>query len=175
MPLTDTAIRKAKPGTKPVRLFDERGLYLEIAPAGGKWWRLKYRYDGKEKRLPDMRKLVLLCSSLVCPCLVAQTTPPKPPASQAATVAPVKIFPNARVYISPMDGFDSRLTAAFMKKKVPLLVVDSQKPPTSSSAALTTFSRPVGQRRYLSARLPMRQPVSRSRTSKVAPLFTPIT
>ena len=31
--------------------FDGRGLYLEISPTGGKWWRLKYRFDGKEKRL----------------------------------------------------------------------------------------------------------------------------
>ncbi len=51
MPLTDTAIRNAKPGEKTVKLFDERGLYLEVSPAGGKWWRLKYRFDGKEKRL----------------------------------------------------------------------------------------------------------------------------
>jgi Arm DNA-binding domain len=51
MPLTDTAIRNAKPGEKPVRLFDGRGLYLEISPTGGKWWRLKYRFNGKEKRL----------------------------------------------------------------------------------------------------------------------------
>ena len=35
MPLTDTAIRNAKPGEKPVKLFDARGLYLEIAPRGG--------------------------------------------------------------------------------------------------------------------------------------------
>src|SRR5277367_4721956 len=51
MSLTDTAIRNAKPGKKAVRLFDERGLYLEISPAGGKWWRLKYRFAGKEKRV----------------------------------------------------------------------------------------------------------------------------
>lgn len=51
MPLTDTAIRNAKPGEKPVKLFDERGLYLEISPTGGKWWRFKYRFDGKEKQL----------------------------------------------------------------------------------------------------------------------------
>ncbi len=51
MPLTDTAIRNAEPGEKPVKLFDERGLYLEISPIGGKWWRLKYHFDGKEKRL----------------------------------------------------------------------------------------------------------------------------
>ena len=51
MALTDTAIRKAKPTRKAQRLFDGGGFYLEISPAGGRWWRLKYRYDGKEKRL----------------------------------------------------------------------------------------------------------------------------
>ncbi|KVP18849.1 integrase [Burkholderia ubonensis] len=51
MPLTDTAIKNAKPADKPVRLFDGGGLYLEVAPSGGKWWRLKYRFGGKEKRI----------------------------------------------------------------------------------------------------------------------------
>ena len=51
MPLTDVAIRKAKAGEKTIRLADERGLYLEVSPAGGKGWRLKYRFEGKEKRL----------------------------------------------------------------------------------------------------------------------------
>ena len=51
MPLTDTMIRTAKPAEKPRRLFDGGGLYLEVSPAGGKLWRLKYRHGGKEKRL----------------------------------------------------------------------------------------------------------------------------
>lgn len=51
MPLTDTAIRNIKPGVKSIKLFDERGLYLEVSPSGGKWWRLKYRFDNKEKRI----------------------------------------------------------------------------------------------------------------------------
>jgi integrase len=51
MPLTNTRIRNAAPGKSPVRLFDERGLYLEISPSGGKWWRLKYRFGGAEKRI----------------------------------------------------------------------------------------------------------------------------
>jgi integrase len=51
MPLTNTAVRNAKPGKKPMKLFDDRGLYLEVSPAGGKWWRHKYRFEGKEKRL----------------------------------------------------------------------------------------------------------------------------
>jgi hypothetical protein len=51
MPLTDTAVRNAKPAKKAVKLFDDRGLYLEVSSAGGKWWRHKYRFEGKEKRL----------------------------------------------------------------------------------------------------------------------------
>lgn len=49
--LTDVAIRSAKPKEKPYKLFDGVGLYLEVTPAGGKLWRLKYRHEGKEKRL----------------------------------------------------------------------------------------------------------------------------
>ena len=51
MPLTDSMARNAKPAAKTVRMFDRDGLYLEVSPRGGKWWRLKYRYAGKEKRV----------------------------------------------------------------------------------------------------------------------------
>ena len=51
MPLTDTAIKAFKPKDKPYKEFDGGGLYLEIAPSGGKWWRLKYRFQGREKRI----------------------------------------------------------------------------------------------------------------------------
>ena len=51
MSLSNTAIRNAKAGEKTRKLFDGGGLYLEVAPHGGKWWRLKYRFEGKEKRL----------------------------------------------------------------------------------------------------------------------------
>lgn len=51
MALTDRAIKAAKPGPKPRRLSDGGGLYLEVSPAGGKHWRQKYRFGGKEKRL----------------------------------------------------------------------------------------------------------------------------
>lgn len=50
-PLTDTALRRLKGAPKTQRLFDGGGLYLEVSPAGGKWWRQKYRFLGKEKRL----------------------------------------------------------------------------------------------------------------------------
>jgi hypothetical protein len=42
MPLTELAIKAARPDEKIARLYDEKGLYLEISPAGGKWWRFKY-------------------------------------------------------------------------------------------------------------------------------------
>jgi len=41
--------RSFKPSEKSVRLSDERGLYLEVTPNGGRWWRLRYRFGGKEK------------------------------------------------------------------------------------------------------------------------------
>ncbi|MBL8224462.1 MAG: tyrosine-type recombinase/integrase [Chromatiales bacterium] len=51
MPLTEAAIRNAKPGDRPRKLADGGGLYLLVTPAGGKLWRLKYRVQGREKTL----------------------------------------------------------------------------------------------------------------------------
>lgn len=48
MPLTDVQIRQAKPGEKPRKLSDERGLFIEIRPTGAKLWRYRYKIDGKE-------------------------------------------------------------------------------------------------------------------------------
>lgn len=51
MPLTDTAIRAAKPISSAVKLSDGGGLYLLIQPSGSKLWRLAYRFGGKQKTL----------------------------------------------------------------------------------------------------------------------------
>ena len=51
MALTDTACKHAKSVDRARRLFDAHGLYLEVSPTGGKYWRLKYRFNDKEKRL----------------------------------------------------------------------------------------------------------------------------
>lgn len=51
MSLTDVEIRNVSGNGKVQRFYDERGLYLEVAPRGGKWWRFKYRLAGKEKRI----------------------------------------------------------------------------------------------------------------------------
>lgn len=50
MPLTDTAIRNAKPKDKPYKITDEKGLYLLIRSTG-KYFRFDYRFNGKRKTL----------------------------------------------------------------------------------------------------------------------------
>jgi integrase len=50
MPLTDTAVRNAKHVGKPFKLADEKGLYL-LVNATGKYWRMNYRFTGKQKTL----------------------------------------------------------------------------------------------------------------------------
>lgn len=49
--LSDAKIRATKPRQRPYKLFDTHGLYLLITPAGGRWWRQRYRWGGKEKLL----------------------------------------------------------------------------------------------------------------------------
>lgn len=49
--LTDTQCKQAKPGAKAYKLADSGGLFLQVTPSGGKLWRLKYRFEGKEKLL----------------------------------------------------------------------------------------------------------------------------
>lgn len=51
MPLTDLEVRRAAAREKTYRLSDGRGMYLEISPSGGKYWRLKYRFNDRERKL----------------------------------------------------------------------------------------------------------------------------
>ena len=49
--LNDLKIKSAKPEEKDYKLFDEKGLFLHVKKSGGKLWRFKYRFEGKEKLL----------------------------------------------------------------------------------------------------------------------------
>lgn len=49
--LSDTQIRNVRPREKIFRLHDGLGLYLEVTPTGNRWWRFKYTFGGKEKRV----------------------------------------------------------------------------------------------------------------------------
>lgn len=51
MPLTDIAARSAKPREKPYKLADAGGMFMFVHPSGQKYWRMKYRFAGKEKLL----------------------------------------------------------------------------------------------------------------------------
>jgi integrase len=48
-PLSDTQIRRARPGAKPLKLYDGHGLYLEIMPAGSRFWRYRYRQPNSKE------------------------------------------------------------------------------------------------------------------------------
>jgi hypothetical protein len=51
MSLNDFKIKRSKPSLKAYKLADEKGLFLLVKPNGSKYWRLKYRFSGKEKSL----------------------------------------------------------------------------------------------------------------------------
>jgi integrase len=51
MSLTNMECRNVRPQDRTVRHWDKHGLYLEVSPSGGRWWRFKYRIAGREKRL----------------------------------------------------------------------------------------------------------------------------
>lgn len=51
MPLSDSKIRAIKPGDKEQKLFDGGGLYLLVHPNGSRYWRMKYRFAGREGKL----------------------------------------------------------------------------------------------------------------------------
>jgi hypothetical protein len=57
--LAISRIRAAKPAGKPYKLFDERGLFLLVTPAGGRLRRLRYRLGGVEKLLTALRGFAL--------------------------------------------------------------------------------------------------------------------
>ncbi len=63
MKLSDVGIRKAKPRTKTYKMADGGGLFLQVQPNGSKYWRLFYRFEGKQKLLalgvyPDVSLLL---------------------------------------------------------------------------------------------------------------------
>ena len=51
MPLTDTAVRNAKRGERPKKISDGGGLHLLVNPDGARYWRMAYRYKGRQKTL----------------------------------------------------------------------------------------------------------------------------
>lgn len=91
MPLTDTAIKHAKPGEKPIKLSDGGGLYLFIDPRGSKLWRLNFAFLGKQKTLsfgkyPNVSLVAARKKREEAKALLAAGTDP----SQAAKIEKIK-------------------------------------------------------------------------------------
>ena len=63
MALTETALKALKPRDKPYTQADERGLYVEVFPTGGKVWRYRYRIRGRQKKLTLGVVSRLVCKS----------------------------------------------------------------------------------------------------------------
>jgi len=55
MPLTDLAIRNARPGERRVKISDGGGLHVEISPLGVKTWKMSYRFGGRQKTVSGGR------------------------------------------------------------------------------------------------------------------------
>jgi hypothetical protein len=51
MKLSYIACENAKPGDMTYKMSDGRGLFMEVSPNGAKYWRMRYRYNGKQKLL----------------------------------------------------------------------------------------------------------------------------
>jgi hypothetical protein len=51
MPISEAQVRTAKAAAKPFKLYDSEGLFLLVTPSGGKLWRLRFKFDGKENLL----------------------------------------------------------------------------------------------------------------------------
>lgn len=74
-----------------------------------------------------MKALLTLCLLLATLPAASAKTPASPsPSADTSASMPQHIVPNSRVFITPMDGFETYLSAAILKKKVPLIVVDDQ-------------------------------------------------
>ncbi|MGQ0533075.1 MAG: tyrosine-type recombinase/integrase [Caulobacteraceae bacterium] len=51
MPISEVQVRTARSAAKAFKLYDSEGLFLLVTPSGGKLWRLRFKFGGKEKLL----------------------------------------------------------------------------------------------------------------------------
>lgn len=109
MALSDVKVRTAKPEAKAYKLTDGEGMVLLVHPNGSKYWRLRYRFGGKEKMLAlgkypeisladararrdEARKLLIICAKYGAdePASALVISPPANPCR--AAVAACAIF-----------------------------------------------------------------------------------
>ncbi|MDI1307889.1 MAG: integrase arm-type DNA-binding domain-containing protein [Methylotenera sp.] len=103
MALSVTAIKNAKPKDKAFKLYDEAGLFIQVTPSGGKWWRFKYRYLNKEKLLalgtyPDVSLAEARIKRDEARKLLSQTPPVDPSELKKST--------KQSIYSNKADSFE---------------------------------------------------------------------
>lgn len=91
--LTDRECKAARAEGKPLKLFDEHGLFLLVSPTGHKSWKLKYRFDGKEKKLtfgpyPEVKLTEARDLTFEARALLRRGIDPGRPHASASTEAP---------------------------------------------------------------------------------------
>lgn len=89
--LSNAAVRAARPKSRAYKLYDERGLFLFVAPSGLRSWRLRYRIEGREKLLclgqwPDVQLLAARERAEEARALIAQGVDPALQSRRAASV-----------------------------------------------------------------------------------------
>jgi integrase len=121
--LTDTGIRKAKAKDKAYRMSDSGGLYLFVTPPGGKLWRWKYRFDGREKLMsfgsyPDVSLSLARERHIEARKLLATGTDPMAERKAEKVAAEDSFQSVARVWLEHWQDGKSPRHAAYVKRRM---------------------------------------------------------
>lgn len=123
MTLTDTVIRKAKARTAVYRMSDGGGLYLLVTPPGGKLWRWKYRFEGREKLMtfgsyPDVPLSLARERHAEARKLLATGTDPMAERKAEKAAAEDSFQSVARVWLEHWQDGKSPRHAAYVKRRM---------------------------------------------------------
>ena len=123
MALTDTEIRKTRAKSNAYRMSDGGGLYLLLTPAGGKLWRWKYRFDGREKLMtfgsyPDVSLSLARERHAAARKLLATGTDPMAERKAEKAAAEDSFQSVARVWMEHWQDGKSPRHAAYVKRRM---------------------------------------------------------
>jgi len=121
--LTDTGIRKAKAKNTAYRMSDGGGLYLFVTPPGGKLWRWKYRFDGREKLMsfgsyPDVSLSSARERHLEARKLLATGTDPMAERKAEKAAAEDSFQSIARIWLDHWQDGKSPRHAAYVERRM---------------------------------------------------------
>ena len=163
MSLTENQLKALKPKDKPYKLADERGLYVEVAPTGGKLWRYRYRIGKVEKKLsigtyPDLSLKQARQAALEARMVVSKGGDPaldkRKMKIRAEHLAATTFKEVAREYIDQMMVNDGKAEATIVKANYFL----DQLAPATGHWARSNHSRYLPRSNGLARRASTRRP-----------------